>query len=101
MTEYSLVRDGSIMRRRLCRDCRRPVQEIGHYYCVEDAVWRASGLPPNGGCLCLSCLEQRLGRLLRYKDFKVTHPGGLAFWDGKERMLPRAWTEYLLARQGL
>ena len=38
MIEYSLVRDGSIMRRRLCRDCRRPVHEIGHYYCVEDAV---------------------------------------------------------------
>jgi hypothetical protein len=36
---------------------------------VHDDVWRASGLAEDGGMLCVSCLEARLGRKLRQSDF--------------------------------
>jgi hypothetical protein len=42
-------------------------------YTVRDAVWKASGMPPMGGCLCIGCLEKRLGRALRPKDFQKGH----------------------------
>src|SRR5262245_20873176 len=36
---------------------------------VRDAVWKEAGMAPWGGCLCIRCLEKRLGRRLRPKDF--------------------------------
>jgi hypothetical protein len=38
-------------------------------YTVRDRVWQAAGMEPMGGCLCIGCLEKRLGRRLRPKDF--------------------------------
>ena len=38
-------------------------------YTVRDAVWKIAGMEPMGGCLCVGCLEKRLGRRLRPKDF--------------------------------
>jgi len=38
-------------------------------YTVRDAVWKAAGMEPMGGCLCIGCLEKRLGRKLKPKDF--------------------------------
>jgi hypothetical protein len=38
-------------------------------YTVRNAVWKAAGMEPWGGCLCIGCLEQRLGRRLTPKDF--------------------------------
>jgi len=38
-------------------------------YMVRDKVWKAAGMEPYGGCLCIGCLEKRLGRKLRPKDF--------------------------------
>jgi hypothetical protein len=43
-------------------------------FCVRDAVWKATGIAPMGGCLCIRCLEKRLGRQLRSKDFLRGHP---------------------------
>ena len=37
-------------------------------YTVRDAVWKRAGMEPMGGCLCVGCLEKRLGRRLRPKD---------------------------------
>lgn len=42
-------------------------------YTVRDAVWSAAGMQPMGGCLCICCLEKRLGRQLRPKDFLRGH----------------------------
>src|SRR5262245_55604388 len=42
-------------------------------YCVRNAVWKAAGIAPYGGCLCIRCLEKRLGRQLRPKDFLRDH----------------------------
>ena len=41
-----------------------PDQEL---YTVHAKVWRRAGDP--SGCLCVGCLEARLGRHLRPKDF--------------------------------
>lgn len=42
-------------------------------YTVRDRVWAAAGMEPYGGCLCVGCLEKRLGRLLKPKDFQRGH----------------------------
>jgi hypothetical protein len=61
-------------------------------YHVRDKIWEAAGMRPWSGCLCVSCLEQRIGRQLRPKDFA--------------RHDARAWadkpcTDRLLDRRGL
>jgi hypothetical protein len=43
-------------------------------YHVGDTVWKAAGMEPFGGCLCMGCLEKRLGRKLKPKDFLRHHP---------------------------
>ena len=39
-------------------------------YTVLDAIWEQAGMEPFGGCLCIGCLEKRLGRRLKPEDFK-------------------------------
>jgi hypothetical protein len=43
-------------------------------YSVHDALWKAAGMEPWGGCLCIDCLEKRLGRELTPQDFELDHP---------------------------
>jgi hypothetical protein len=43
-------------------------------YTVRDSVWKAAGMKPWGGCLCFGCLEKRLGRRLKPKDFPRRDP---------------------------
>jgi hypothetical protein len=47
-------------------------------YGVRNKVWKAAGMEPRGGCLCIKCLEGRIGRKLTPKDFprryKFNHP---------------------------
>lgn len=38
-------------------------------YMVRNHVWRQAGMKVFGGCLCIGCLERRLGRRLKPKDF--------------------------------
>jgi hypothetical protein len=38
-------------------------------YSVKDAIWKQAGMRPWSGCLCIGCLEKRIGRQLRPKDF--------------------------------
>jgi hypothetical protein len=38
-------------------------------FTVRDVIWAAAGMEPTGGCLCIGCLERRLGRRLKPKDF--------------------------------
>src|SRR6516164_10227215 len=42
-------------------------------YIVKNSVWKAAGLEPYGGCLCIGCLERRIGRRLKPKDFERDH----------------------------
>ena len=43
-------------------------------YIVRDRIWAEAEMEPWGGCLCIGCLEQRLGRHLKPKDFLRDHP---------------------------
>jgi hypothetical protein len=38
-------------------------------YDVKNAIWEQAGMRPWSGCLCIGCIEKRLGRQLRPKDF--------------------------------
>jgi hypothetical protein len=38
-------------------------------YMVHDHVWKAAGMEPYGGCLCVGCLEKRIGRRLTPANF--------------------------------
>jgi hypothetical protein len=48
-----------------------PQSEI---YTVRASVWKQAGMEPMGGCLCIGCLERRIGRQLTPKDFMRKHP---------------------------
>jgi len=50
-----------------CKDCKKTT--IHEYYMVWDRVWKRSDMKPDGGMLCIGCLEQRLGRKVTQKDF--------------------------------
>jgi hypothetical protein len=56
-------------------------------YMVRDAVWARAGMEPWGGCLCIACLERRLGRKLKPKDFSRDDP--INWLRGSERLLKR------------
>jgi hypothetical protein len=66
------------------------VDDQSEVYTVRDAVWERAGMETFGGCLCIGCLENRLGRRLRPKDFK--HGAGF-------NLTPRGTTR-LLKRRG-
>jgi len=51
----------------ICFDCRCEV------YMVRESVWKKTGLEAYGGCLCIGCLEKRIGRRLKPKDFLRGH----------------------------
>jgi hypothetical protein len=56
-------------------------------YTVREAVWKAAGMEPYDGCLCIGCLEKRIGRKLKPKDFLRGHP--LNWLPGTPRLLSR------------
>ena len=43
-------------------------------YTVFPWVWKATGLGVFDGCLCIGCLEKRIGRTLTPDDFPQDHP---------------------------
>jgi hypothetical protein len=75
----------------------REVNETGEFsamvgfdsevYTVRDAVWKKAGMEPFGGCLCIGCLERRLGRKLKRMDFLRGHAFNAL--PGTERLLER------------
>ena len=56
-------------------------------YAVRASVWKAAGLEPMCGCVCIGCLEKRLGRKLTPKDFPRRHP--FNWLPGTERLIER------------
>jgi hypothetical protein len=51
---------------RYCGDCDGDVFELGERFMVRDEAWP---IRPDGGVLCVGCLEARLGRRLTPEDF--------------------------------
>ena len=50
-----------------------------------EPIWEAAGMEPMAGCLCIGCLEKRIGRQLTPKDFMRKHPSRLlARREGRE-----------------
>jgi hypothetical protein len=66
---------------------KQTVDEWSEVYTVKSAVWRAAGMEDFGGCLCIGCLEIRIGRTLVPKDFKRNHP--FHWLPGTKRLLAR------------
>src|SRR5437763_12200156 len=64
LAEFLMNRDGEVP--------MTYTDECELYY-VRDAVWKAAGMEPYGGCLCIGCLEKRIGRKLKPKDFDCKH----------------------------
>jgi hypothetical protein len=52
-----------------CVDCSADTYALREYYMVHDPLWEQAGMTPNGGELCVGCLERRLGRDLTPTDF--------------------------------
>jgi hypothetical protein len=70
---------------RCCGDCLVDVIEIGERYMVHDAVWP---IEPDGGVLCVGCLEKRIGRRLNARDF-TDCLGNRGAWPQSERLRSR------------
>jgi hypothetical protein len=68
------------------------IDERSEVYTVKSAVWKAARMGPMAGCLCIGCLEQRLGRTLTPRDFLRNHPFNQA--PGTERLLARRQEEW-------
>jgi hypothetical protein len=49
--------------------CRTVFHTDCEVYAVRNSVWKKAGMGPYDGCLCIGCLEARLGRRLKPKDF--------------------------------
>jgi hypothetical protein len=58
-------------------------------YTVTQEVWRATGLEDMGGCLCIECLEKRIGRRLKPKDFPPDHPFNWPHFPATRRLRKR------------
>jgi hypothetical protein len=63
------------------------IDERSEIYYVRKEVWAKTGLDCYGGCLCIGCLESRLGRQLEPKDFQPDHR--LNWLPGTERLMDR------------
>jgi hypothetical protein len=64
-------------------------------YAVRNRVWSEAGMEPYGGCLCIGCLEKRIGRRLRPKDFPRNHPFNFPGVPGTLRLLKRRFGKHL------
>lgn len=65
------------------------ITDESEVYTVLDKVWKAAGMAPMGGCLCIGCLEKRLGRRLKPKDFKRRDTFNNDAIPGTPRLLQR------------
>lgn len=63
------------------------IDENSEAYIVRSRVWEAANMDGWGGCLCIGCLENRLGRRLKPKDFDHTHV--FNSFPGTARLLSR------------
>jgi hypothetical protein len=66
---------------------KQTFDDLSEAYTVRPAVWKAAGMDSFDGCLCIGCLEKRLGRTLTPKDFARNHP--FHSLPGTERLLAR------------
>lgn len=63
---------------KLCAECKKPDDKTW-YYMVTDGAWAEADLHPLERC-CIPCLQQRLGRFLRFKDFPAIPINRMLRW---------------------
>jgi len=71
------------------RRIQETIDSNSEVYAVRDSVWQRTGLEPEGGCLCIACLEKRLGRRLKSEDFDHYDPYNDPSLPGTRRLLER------------
>jgi len=71
------------------QEIEREINSQSEVYTVRDAVWAKAGMKPFGGCLCIGCLEVRLGRKLKPEDFLRGHGFNSPRIPGTKRLLER------------
>ena len=64
------------------------INDRSEVYMVNSKIWEAAGMMEMGGCLCIGCLEKRIGRTLNAGDFIRNHPLNRVL-NGTERLLAR------------
>ena len=72
-----------------CLDCGRDCHS--EYYMVDDALWARAKIAPDGGMLCVGCLESRIGRQLTRADF-VDAPINWLPAERSTRLFKRLWS---------
>jgi hypothetical protein len=70
-----------------CLDCGVDTHKMHELFIVHDDLWP---LAPQGGVLCVACLEQRIGRRLEPRDFPRSVP--LNRYGGSARLRSRILT---------
>jgi hypothetical protein len=65
------VPNRSALRKAMARhgECEITYDDRCEVYMVRDFVWKKVGMGAWDGCICVGCLEKRLGRKLKPKDF--------------------------------
>jgi hypothetical protein len=77
-----------------CFDCDVNTLSIGEYYMLEDYIWEII-IPRNlRAMLCISCVEARLERKLRARDFRSCPLNYLRMRDGSSLLINRLTTAY-------
>jgi hypothetical protein len=71
---------------RLMGKAMQTITPYSEIYMVHSEVWAAARMGPMSGCLCIGCLETRLGRTLTPADFPK---GGLNSFPGTARLKAR------------
>lgn len=56
------------------------------HYMVLPKVWKAAGLAPDDGYMCIGCLEHRIGRRLSPTDFTDAPINDLNAWNTPKLM---------------
>jgi hypothetical protein len=89
-TPYYLDGDGGGVAMQVSQELTIRVEPgTWEFYCVKDRLWAEAGMTETAGCLCVECLENRLGRRLRPKDFDFE----------RDENLPGEWASPGLARR--
>lgn len=71
-----------------CLGCGVDTAEIHEYYMIHDHLWLRVN-PADYGMLCISCLEERLGRRLRHYDFTDAPLNISNAWKRSDRLTDR------------
>lgn len=76
-----------------CVDCGINTYNINEYYMARKEIWQEANL--HKGMICIGCLENRLGRFLRKKDFSdclLNEELASGKWKASNRLFNRITT---------